>query len=787
MSRTRRAARACALVAAVVAPAAALVLLLELGTGTRAVPGFREVRAHHRPSDLLLLDRHGEVLDARRVDLDRRRLEWTPIDLVAPSLRRAVVVSEDRRFAEHGGVDSRALAAGLLARIRGGPRRGGSTIAMQLADLLGLSPPRAGGRGAGGKLRQVLAARSLARAWSRDEILEAYLNLAPLRGEAIGVDAASRLLFRKAPHALSDAEAVTLAALLRSPNAPAGAVHRRAQRLAADLARLGDPAGDALASPDGEAAIAAAVGRACQPGAARAPVARVSLAPHAAARLLRPGGSAALRTTLDAHLQRAASEIVERQVRAIADRNVRDGAAVVLDVESGEILAWVGGSGASSSARHVDGVVAHRQAGSTLKPLLYAMALDERRVTAASPIADLPLELAVTGAGVWRPRDYDPRWRGLVTLREALAGSLNVPAVRTLGLVGPSTFATALRRMEFTGVDRPGDHYGPALALGAADVSLLELANAYRALARGGLWTPLPPLAVGDEEDDATLRGAGRRRTSTAGAAMRAGARAASGSAGDDGPPARSERIWSPEAAFVVSDVLSDRDGRSATFGLENALATRFWSAVKTGTSRDMRDNWCVGFTARHVVAVWVGNFSGEPMHDVSGVSGAAPAWHEIASLLQAGRADERPQPPPGLVRRRVRFGSEPERDEWFLAGTEPVEREVETARPIARIESPVDDGVFAIDPDAPADRQRIALDASGAPAGSSWRMDGEALGDAARLLLWEPRPGRHRLELADAGGEVLDRVAFEVRGPGPAAPPSIPPSSRRPPRSPAR
>ena len=233
--------------------------------------------------------------------------------------------------------------------------------------------------------------------------------------------------------------------------------------------------------------------------------------------------------------------------------------------------------------------------------------------------------------------------------------------------------------------------------------------------------------------------------------------------------------------------MLSDRDGRSATFGLENALATRFWSAVKTGTSRDMRDNWCIGFTRRHVVAVWVGNFSGEPMHEVSGMSGAAPAWQEIMALLMNGRADERPAAPPGLVRRRVRFGAEPERDEWFLEGTEPATARIEVAAPIPRIESPMDDGVFAIDADAPARRQRIALDASGAPAGARWSMDGAAIGAAGPPLLWEPRPGRHRLALADGAGAVLDAVDFEVRGPVPASPRSIPPSSPRPPRSPGR
>ena len=755
------------------AAAALLFALIALRATAPDVPAFADVRAAYRPSDVLLLDRNGEVLDARRVDLHGRRLAWTSLDRVTPSLARAVVASEDRRFWEHRGVDVPALLTGAVARLRGGPRRGGSTIAMQLADLLGLAPSRTAGRGLAGKAAQVAAARALDDAWTKQQILEAYLNLAPLRGEAIGVDAGARLFFGRAPHSLSAAQAVTLAALLRAPNAAPQEVRRRARRLADDLSDGAGAQGRGAigadeAGPPDDAAIADAVDRACATDAARSPVARVSLAPHAAARLLRADGPVELRTTLDARLQRAASAILERQVRALDGRNVHDGAAVVLDVETGEILAWVGGSGASASARHVDGVVAHRQAGSTLKPLLYALALDQRRLSAASPIADLPLEIDVAGSGAYRPRDYDEHYRGLVTLRAALAGSLNVPAVRTLELVGVAPFAGILRRMEFAGVDRPGDHYGPALALGAADVSLLELANAYRALARGGAWTPLRPLADG------------------AGAEAAAGAQpVGAANPRDTGPEGR--RIWSPEAAFVVADVLSDRDGRSATFGLENALATRFWSAVKTGTSRDMRDNWCIGFTRRHVVAVWVGNFSGEPMHEVSGMSGAAPAWQEIMTLLMNGRTDERPAPPPGLVRRRVRFGAEPERDEWFLEGTEPATARIEVAAPIPRIESPMDDGVFAIDADAPARRQRIALDASGAPAGARWSMDGAAIGAAGPPLLWEPRPGRHRLELADGAGALLDAVDFEVRGPVPASPRSIPPSSPRPPRSPGR
>src|SRR5581483_5821663 len=214
---------------------------------------------------------------------------------------------------------------------------------------------------------------------------------------------------------------------------------------------------------------------------------RIALAPHAAARLLGAatgagagGGGRGDRattavSTLDASVQRAASDALERNLRALADRNVHDGAAIALDNRTGEVLAWVGAAGALASARHVDGVLAHRQAGSTLKPFLYGVAFDERRLTAASLVEDLPLALPVSG-GLYRPRNYDEGYRGLVSARSALAGSLNVPAVRVLELVGVERLARVLRALGFAAVDRPGEHYGPALALGAA-----------RALRRSGL------------------------------------------------------------------------------------------------------------------------------------------------------------------------------------------------------------------------------------------------------------------------------------------------------------
>ncbi|MBM4267581.1 MAG: penicillin-binding protein 1C, partial [Deltaproteobacteria bacterium] len=451
-------------------------------------------------------------------------------------------------------------------------------------------------------------------------------------------------------------------------------------------------------------------------------------APHLARRIFRERGRTGdVRTTLAQPLQRRASELLERELLGERDRNVHDGAALVVENATGDVLAWVGGSGRGSSARHVDGVLARRQVGSTVKPFLYALALDRRILTAASLLDDTPVEIPVLG-GVYRPRNYDREFRGAVSLRTALASSLNVPAVRTQELLGEPALVSRLVALDFAGVVDSGDHYGPSLALGSADVSLLELVNAYRTLANGGVWRPLRLLP-----DDESYEG---------------------------------RRVFSEAASFVVSDILSDRESRSTTFGLENPLATRFWTAVKTGTSKDMRDNWCIGYSRDYTVGVWVGNFSGEPMHDVSGVTGAAPIWLEIVSLLHAERSSVPPEPPPGVIARYVSFGAsgEPARAEWFLEGTEPAGSRIEAAPVRARIVAPTEGGVLALDPDVPPALQRIALLASKGDELLEWRLDGRPLAPAHEPFLWRPEPGRHELALTDASGLVRDRVGFAVR-----------------------
>ena len=699
--------------------AALLVLAAAMSAGVAwwaapaapAPPGLADIRAAPCPSDARLLDHRGTVLHELRVDRQRRRLAWTPLADVSPALVAAVIASEDRRFRQHGGVDAPALAAAFWQRLRGGPPRGASTISMQLAALLDPTLARGGApRTLSGKWAQMRAAWALERAWSKDEILEGYLNLVSFRGELQGIAAAAALLFDKAPHGLSNAEAVSLAALLRGPNADRATLARRADRLAS-----------ALGEPGGEAAREAAVARAVD-APAQAPR-RTALAPHVARQFLPPDsdGCRAVSTTLDAGVQRAAVDAVRRQMVTLRDRGVRDAAVLVADNATGDILAYVGSSGALSATAHVDGARARRQAGSTLKPILYGLAIERRLLTAATRLDDAPLEIPVAG-GLFRPRNYDDIFRGAVSVRTALASSLNVPAVRALQLVGADDFADRLRAFGFDAVRQPGGYYGPALALGSAEVTIWQLVDAYRALANGGLWSPLRLRAAADD-------------TATA-----------------------PRRVLDPAAAFVVADILADRDSRAVTFGLESPLATRFWAAVKTGTSTDMRDNWCVGFSRRYTVGVWVGNAGGAPMHDVSGVTGAAPIWAEMMDALHREAASSPPAPPDGL---------EHVRDEWYLPGTVPA---AGVARPAAapRILAPTDGAIIAIDPDIATPRQRLALEAAGGT-GLRWIVDGADLGDARTLVLWPPVPGAHEVALADASGRRFASARFSVRGSPPA------------------
>ena len=678
------------------------IILLLIFTLPPSLPSYANTVATWKPSEAWLYDRNGQLLDSQRVNFAARRLGWVPLDQISPSLIETVIAAEDKRFRGHDGIDWIAIASAARARISGARSRGASTISMQVAGFLAANLAAPGARNWRDKLRQMRAGSALEDRWSKDQILEAYFNLAGFRGEAQGIGAAALSLFGKTPATLTRDEALLIAALLPDPGAST-------QVIAARACRLAPPRCEALRA---QATAMTATQRrlALDPG----------LAPHLAVKLLTEPGTR-ITTTLDRDIQTFANTALRRQLMGLGAQRARDGAVIVVDNVSGDVLAYVGGVALGSTAAAVDGADAYRQAGSTLKPFLYAMALEKGWLTPASILDDSPVQLD-TASGLYVPQNYDRAFKGPVSVRTALAGSLNVPAVRTLLLTGTEPFRDRLWDSGYRGLTEDGAYYGFSLALGSAEVTLLEQAAAYRALALGGRWSPLRLRA--------------------------------------DDPKAASRTVASGEAAWLIGNILSDPSARAATFGLDSALKLPFWAAVKTGTSKAMRDNWCIGYSDRYTVAVWIGNLEGDSMTAVSGTSGAAPVWRDVMMALHGARPSRAPDMPAGVEAKRLPSGTE-----YFLRGTAQTVQSL--APPTARrprITNPVNGAVFALDPDIPLDRQSMGVFVAGSVAGHRLMLDRRDLGPADARPQLAAVPGQHRLALVDISGRVIDRVLFTVR-----------------------
>ena len=702
---------------------------------TWAATTFPEVKAAYRSSDTLFVDRHGEVLQRLRTDFTVRRGQWVALQDVSPALRTALVLSEDKRFYEHSGVDWRAVSAAAWGNLWNSKTRGASTITMQLAGLLDEDLKRgSSGRSVVQKVQQTISASLLEQNWRKDHILEAYLNLVPFRGELVGIDAMSQTLFGKSANGLDYRESALAAALVRAPNAKLPQVIQRTCSVMKSLERNPDYRCDDL-----DLFVSGSLNN-------KNFAPSEGMAAHAAYQALK-GTTAArhkVQTTLNAPLQRFAVQTLQNHLRELTQRHVEDGALVVLDNATGEVLAWVGSSGALSSTPDVDGVTALRQPGSTLKPFLYAQAIAEKRMTAASLLEDSAAQIQ-TASGLYIPQNYDRQFKGWVSARTALGSSLNVPAVRTLVMVSPEAFEKQLRAIGLP-LQQHGDFYGYSLALGSAEVSLLHLTNAYRTLANGGMVSATKLIP-----------------TPTA-------------------PKPKGASALDPRAAFIVGNILSDPMARALTFGLDSVLNTRFWTAVKTGTSKDMRDNWAVGYSQHYTVGVWVGNSSGAPMWDVSGTTGAAPIWAAVMRYLHTQKPSRAPMAPAGVVAQQVSFDTEAgspaeaSRTEWFIAGTEQSaitfskqsnqkqKNRAPNTEAIARINSPTHGTIIALDPDIPPAAQVLSLQAEGSQL--TWLLNGKVLA-RGNSATWRPWPGKHTLQIRNSHQKILDEVRLEVRGAG--------------------
>ena len=553
-------------------------------------------------SALSILDRDGRPL---RLVPSRENGRALPLEHgIPPFVAMAFIAAEDRRFMSHPGIDPIAMARAMGQNLRAGRIvSGASTITQQLARRL-----RPHDRGWLGKAGEALWALRLEYHLSKKRVLLEYLNRIPLGRSVIGVEAAARLWFGRPATALSLGQAAYLAGMARSPSRLDPFRHLDAGRrhMKAVLRRM-----EALDMISTEERLDAE-----RTPLDFSPVSPDFAAPHFTTALLSRLAEMGLdkaveiRTSLDLELQRDVEDAIGRELRGLEDQGVGQAAVIVLDVASGDILAYVGSADFHDRAAggQNDGVLAHRQPGSALKPFAYGLAL-ARGFTPSTLLADVETHMA-TPTGDYAPSNYDRRVHGPVRLRGALANSYNIPAVNLAAQLTPARLLHLFRRAGLSTLDRPASHYGVGIVLGNGDVTLRELSRAYRGLARGGELGPLRDVLDARDGEGRTLI---------------------------PRPEIAPRRFLPEDAVALLTDILSDESSRAPAFGLDNALRLPFRVAVKTGTSRAYMDNWTIGFTKERVVGVWVGNFDGTPMRSVSGISGAGPIFRRVMTLAMEG------------------------------------------------------------------------------------------------------------------------------------------------------
>ncbi len=615
-----------------------------------------------------ITDRHGRLLyDLIANEGGRHTLvsiQDIPVELI-----NATVATEDSTFYENPGVDLRGVLRALWINLQGGETlSGGSTITQQVARNLLLESGEREQRTLRRKLRESILAWQLARHLSKDDILALYLNHMYYGAMSYGVEAAAQTYFGKSVTDLDLAESALLAGLPQSP------VHynpltdldkakERQQVVLELMEKQGYITAEARALASREKFVFVA-----SPYPIEAPhfvlMIRDELGEWVADDVLYQAGGLTVRTTLDLDWQHHAERIIQNQLNALNQADVDspgagigNAALVAVDTQTGEILAMVGSPDYFDPTTYgaINMALSPRQPGSAFKPLVYAAAIDphgEQPLTAATMILDVYTAFVTHDGYAYAPVNFDHQEHGPVSLRQALGSSLNIPAVRVLDEVGLEPVFELARQLGITTFGDP-DHYDLSLALGGGEVRLLELTAAYAAFANAGQF--VSPVAILSIEDSQ-----GRSYYTPS--------------------PLEARQVLDPRVAWIITDILSDDDARSIGFGHNSVLQVGRPAAVKTGTTTDFRDNWTIGYLPDLAVGVWVGNADIKPMFNVTGLSGAAPIWHQFIRTVTSGVAEESFVQPEGLIRQEIcaLSGLLPGEDctyrrfEWFILGTEP-------------------------------------------------------------------------------------------------------------------
>lgn len=732
-------------------------------------PIFGPILSFNEVASVKILDRNGyllrEVLSAQQ-----GKGHWSPLSEISDRAVEAMVTSEDRRFYYHCGIDPTALARAAWQNISSGQVvSGGSTITQQVIRNIYHFP-----RNIFFKAVEMWFAVRLEYTLSKKEILEQYFNRIPFGNQTFGIEAASQLYLGKSAKNLTWAEAAFLTALPKSPTQynPYKHLNLAKQRQSFILAKLFERR--KISSEELE--------RARYEPVSLFPKSAAFLAPHFCDYLLqnRYVDSVSIHTTLDLTLQNEVEKIVKGQIENVRSDNVTNAAAIVIDNETGDILAMAGSSGYFDEQHdgQFNAVFAKRQPGSALKPFTYAAAMN-RGLTAATIIPDIETVIPSEKAH-FTPQNYDNKFHGPVRARIALACSYNVSAVRVLQNIGVESLLSVLHACGMESLSEPPEYYGHGLTLGNGEVSLYELTRAYSILANYGHL--IEPRFI-QERPVRVIR----------------------------------DNIFSTQVCFLITDILSDPSARVPSFGFDSPLSLPFPCAVKTGTSSDFKDNMTVGYSGDYTVGVWVGNFDNTPMKQISGVTGAGPIFHDIMIRLYNNHTPRNFPVPPEIKKINIcafsglllHKGCSTLAEEFFVEGTEPNDlcsfHKLDGSINFAllapeyqkwldhyshngqivfnnkdftanqshseklKILHPKDKSVFKIDPNVKLAYQSIYFDAlpSGQMTEVRWFVNGifyKAVKEPFGVF-WNLTPGQYRLRAEGKNGEnnFGDEISFEV------------------------
>lgn len=658
-------------------------------------------------------------------------LDTIPLHQMPPLLWKAFVTAEDRYFFTHHGIDWQARLSALWQNLRAAKKvRGASTITEQVVRIIHPRPRTVWSRWLEG-----IEAPWLERHSSKGDILEFYLNQVPYAANRRGVGQAARYYFNRDLSTLTHKEMLALAVLPRAPSA--FDLYQHPERIEPALNRLID-AMVARAELTHEEAAAMRTEKL----ALEAPP-----APTDAAQFIdyiretvpyRVSDKGVLVTTLDASLQHNVQQLLTERLKTLTRKNVHNAAVLVVDHTNGEILAWVNASvsdtDAAAPGRDIDAVRTPRQPGSSMKPFLYALALD-LGWSPATMLHDVPME-ATVGEGLHDFHNYSHSYYGPITLREALGNSLNIPAIETIGFVTPKRYLNTLHALKFDTLDESAEYYKDGLALGSGEVTLLAMVQAYGALANRGSLRELTALPRSDA-------------------------------------PRETTQVYSAEAASLIGNILSDPYARRREFGAGSVLNLPVQTAVKTGTSTDYRDAWVLGYNARYTVGVWMGNLDNDPMDGVTGSVGPALVMRSVFNALGARDIPRALYLSPKLTSQQVCSNPEAEigsvqcfpRTEYFMPGQSLAKKNAAPTAAAFVVTRPSEGLRIAYDPRRPAELQAFEFNAKKSDPNRwlRWTLNGESLAQGpATTYLWPVKRGKYTLVVSETDADGSNATAAQ-------------------------